>query len=295
MSYILSCCSTTDMNKEHYEKFNEKVIGFHYMIDGKAYTDDLGETMTMKDFYEHLRRGAETSTSQVSVGEYVDHFRKLLSTGQDVLHVTLSSGISNTYQSAVTAAEMVEAQFPKQRIYVVDSLCASSGSGLFVDLLAQKRDAGESIKQVYLWAIEHRQNISHWFCSTDLTYYIKGGRVSKISGVIGGVFQICPLLNVSPSGKLVPVAKIRTKKKVLTALVDKMEQHALGGLDYSGPCYISNSDCLEDAESVKRQILARFKNIKDVSIFDIGTTIGCHTGVGTVALFFLGDERESVR
>lgn len=292
MSYIISCCTTTDMNKEHYEKFNEKTIGFHYMIDGKSYTDDMGETMSMKEFYGHLRAGAETSTSQVAVGEYVDYFRKLLSTGEDVLHVTLSSGISSTYQSATAAAKMVSAEFPDRKIYIVDSLCASSGSGMFVDLLAKKRDDGEPIEEVYQWALDHRQNISHWFCSTDLTYYIKGGRVSKVSGVIGGVFQICPLLNVSPSGKLVPISKIRTKKKVLTALVNKMEQHAQGGLEYDGPVYISNSDCLEDAESVKRQILERFKNVKEVEIFDIGTTIGCHTGTGTVALFFLGDERE---
>ncbi len=292
MSYIISCCTTTDMNKEHYEKFNEKYIGFHYMIDGKSYTDDMGETMSMQEFYRHIRAGAETSTSQVAVGEYVDYFRKLLATGQDVLHATLSSGISSTYQSALTAAEMVSPEFPDRKLYIVDSLCASSGSGLFVDLLAQKRDAGEPIEEVYQWALDHRQNVSHWFCSTDLTYYIKGGRVSKISGVIGGVFQICPLLNVSPTGKLVPIAKVRTKKKVLTALVDKMQQHAQGGLDYDGPCYISNSDCLADAESVRNQILARFPKVKEVPIFDIGTTIGCHTGTGTVALFFLGDERE---
>lgn len=292
MSFIVSCCTTTDLNKEHYEKFNERIIGFHYVIDGKEYTDDLGETMSMKEFYGYLRNGAETSTSQVSVGEYVDYFRKLLSTGEDVLHVTLSSGISSTYQSATHAASMVSAEFPDRKLYIVDSLCASSGSGLFVDLIAQKRDAGEPIDEVYQWALDHRQNISHWFCSTDLTYYIKGGRVSKISGVIGGVFQICPLLNVSPSGKLVPIAKVRTKKKVLTALVDKMQQHAQGGLEYDGPVYISNSDCQADAESVKKQILARFKNVKEVLIFDIGTTIGCHTGTGTVALFFLGDKRE---
>lgn len=292
MSFIISCCSTTDMNKEHYEKFNEKIIGFHYSVNGKEYTDDLGESMTMKEFYGYLRKGAETSTSQVPVGEYVDYFRKLLSTGQDVLHATLSSGISSTYQSAVHAAEMVASEFPDRKLYVVDSLCASSGSGLFVDLLAKKRDAGMPIEEVYQWALDHRQEISHWFCSTDLTYYIKGGRVSKISGVIGGVFQICPLLNVSPSGKLVPISKIRTKKKVLSALVDKMQKHAQGGLEYDGPCYISNSDCLEDAVSVKNQILSRFKNVKEVEIFDIGTTIGCHTGTGTVALFFLGDKRE---
>lgn len=294
MSYIISCCSTADVTKEHFEKSNVKYIGFPYTINGKSYTDDLGETMTMKEFYQQIRDGADTSTSQVSVGDYVDYFRGLLATGQDVLHVTLSSGISSTYQSAVHAAEMAQAEFPGQKIYVVDSLCASSGSGLFVDLLAKKRDDGEPIEEVYQWAIDHRQEVLHWFCSTDLTYYIKGGRVSKVSGVIGGVFQICPLLNVSPSGKLVPMAKIRTKKKVLTALVDKMQQHAQGGLAYDGPCYISHSDCLEDAESVRDQILARFPNVKEIPIFYIGTTIGCHTGTGTVALYFLGDKREGV-
>lgn len=292
MSFIISCCTTTDMNKEHYEKHNEKYIGFHYNVDGVSYTDDMGETMTIKEFYQHIRNGAETSTSQVSVGEYVDYFRKLLATGEDILHVTLSSGISSTFQSATAAAEMVASEFPERKIFVVDSLCASSGSGMLVDLLAEKRDAGEPIEDVYQWALDHRQEVMHWFCSTDLTYYIKGGRVSKISGVIGGAFKICPLLNVSPSGKLIPIAKVRTKKKVLAALVDKMVQHAQGGLDYDGLCYISNSDCLEDAQFVRDLILSRFHNVKEVPIFDVGTTIGCHTGTGTVALFFLGDYRE---
>lgn len=292
MSFIISCCTTTDMNKEHYEKHNEKYIGFHYNVDGVSYTDDMGETMTIKEFYQHIRNGAETSTSQVSVGEYVDYFRKLLATGEDILHVTLSSGISSTFQSATAAAEMVASEFPDRKIFVVDSLCASSGSGMLVDLLAEKRDAGEPIEDVYQWALDHRREVMHWFCSTDLTYYIKGGRVSKISGVIGGAFKICPLLNVSPSGKLIPIAKVRTKKKVLAALVDKMVQHAQGGLDYDGLCYISNSDCLEDAQFVRDLILSRFHNVKEVPIFDVGTTIGCHTGTGTVALFFLGDYRE---
>lgn len=292
MSYIISCCTTTDMTKEMYEKLDIRYIGFHYLINGTQYTDDLGESMTIKEFYSHIREGADTSTSQVSVGEYVDYFRDLLSCGEDILHICLSSGISNTAQSATTAAKMLSADFPDQKIYIVDSLCASSGSGLFVTLLSEKRAQGMPIEELYNWALEHRRDVQHWFCSTDLTYYVKGGRISKASGVIGGIFEICPLLNVSPDGKLVPITKVRTKKKVLTALVNKMEEHAVGGLNYSDLCYISHADCLEDAESVKAQVLARFKKLKDVRVFDIGTTIGCHTGTGTVALYFLGDERE---
>ena len=295
MSYIISCCTTADMTKETFEQYDIRYIGFHFVVDGQSYTDDLYTTMSAKEFYGHIRDGADTSTSQVSVGEYVDYFREMLLAGQDILHVCLSSGISNTVQSATAAADMLRTEFPDRKLYIVDSLCASSGAGLFVTLLAQKRAAGEDIEAVYQWAVEHRRDVQHWFCSTDLTYYIKGGRVSKVSGVIGGIFEICPLLCVSPEGKLKPIAKIRTKKKVLSALVDKMEQHAENGKKYSGLCYISHSDCLADAEFVRDQVLARFKNVKEIPIFDIGTTIGCHTGTGTVALYFLGDEREDAR
>ena len=293
MSYVLSTCTTADMTKEMFEKLNIRYIGFHFVVDGQSYTDDLYTTMSAKEFYGHIRNGADTSTSQVSVGEYVDYFREILLEGHDILHATLSSGISNTVNSAKAAANMLQAEFPDRKILIVDSLCASSGAGLYVTLLAQKRDEGMSLEELYQWAIDNQQLVQHWFCSTDLTYYIKGGRVSKVSGVLGGIFEICPLLCVSPEGKLKPIAKIRTKKKVLTALVDKMEQHAEKGTKYDGLCYISHSDCLEDAESVRDQIFARFKRVKEIPIYDIGTTIGCHTGTGTVALFFTGkDERE---
>lgn len=296
MSYVLSACSTIDLTPEMRDKLGLRCIGFHYMVNGQPYTDDLYTTMSAKEFYGYIRDGADTSTSQVSVGEYVDYFREILLEHNDILHVCLSSGISNTVQSANAAATMLRAEFPNRKIHIVDSLCASSGSGLFMTLLAQMRDEGLTVDELYQWALDHQQSVQHWFCSTDLTYYIKGGRVSKISGVLGGIFEICPLLCVSPEGKLKPIAKIRTKKKVLTALVDKMEQHALFGKYYDGLCYISHSDCIEDAQSVRDQILARFKNVKEVPIFDIGTTIGCHTGTGTVALYFVGgDEREDSR
>ena len=295
MSYVLSTCTACDLSKEVIDKYDFKVLGFHYVVNGKSYTDDLGQTMTIKEFYQYIREGADTSTSQVSVGEYVDHFRELLLSGQDILHTCLSSGISNTVQSANAAVQMLKTEFPDRKIYVVDSYCASSGFGLFNVMLAKKREEGADIETLYNWAMEHRKDVQHWFCSTDLTYYIKGGRVSKVSGILGGIFEICPLLCVSPEGKLKVIAKVRTKKKVLTSLVDKMDQHALNGKKYYGPCYISHSDCIEDAEFVRDTVLSRFKHLKDIPIYDIGTTIGCHTGTGTVALYFLGDEREDAR
>ena len=294
MSYIISCCTSSDMDVEVYQALDIRYLCMSFMLNGKKYDDDLGQTMTYREFYDHIREGADTSTSQASVGEYVDYFRELLNEGKDVLHACLSSGISNTYHSAQTAATMLKTEFPDRKLYVVDSLAASSGFGLFMTLLAQKRSEGLSIDELYQWANEHRTDVQHWFCSTDLSYYVKGGRISKMSGVIGGIFEICPLMDVTPSGRLQPIQKIRTKKKVLTALVDKMEQHALDGLKYDGPCFISHSDCIADAESVRDQVRARFKNLKDIPIYYIGGTIGCHTGTGTVALYFLGDEREDV-
>lgn len=294
MSYIISCCTASDMEKERYEAHDIRYLSLHYSLDGVSYDDDLGQSLSYREFYDRIRAGADTSTSQASVGEYVDYFRPMLEGGSDVIHACLSSGISSTFQSAQTAAEMLRAEFPERKLYVVDSLCASAGFGMFTVLMALKRDEGMTIDELYDWAQAHRTDVLHWFCSTDLTYFIKGGRISKMSGVIGGIFEICPLMNVTPDGRLQPMQKIRTKKKVLTALVDKMEQHAFGGLRYSGPCYISHSDCLEDALSVKRQVMERFKYVTDVPISYIGGTIGAHTGTGTVALYFLGDEREDI-
>ena len=153
MSYIISCCSSTDMKKKHYDEANIKCIGFHYVLGGKNYTDDLWQTMKPQEFYDHIRALEDTSTSQVSVGEYVDYFTDLLQSGQDILHICLSSGISNTVQSATTAADMLSKDFPDQKIYVVDSLCASSGSGMFVDLVVKKREEGFSIEEAYQWEI----------------------------------------------------------------------------------------------------------------------------------------------
>lgn len=292
MSYILSCCSTVDLTKEHLEKINVPYACFHYNLDGVEYPDDLGQTISFDEFYSRLKNGSDSKTSQISVGEYEEYFTKLLSTGKDVLHVTLSTGVSGSYRSACTAADMLREQFPDQKLYVIDSLAASSGYGLLIDEAAKKRDEGLTIDELRDWIEENKLRLHHWFFSTDLTFFVKGGRVSKISGAIGGVFEICPLLNVSNEGRLIPRAKIRTKKRVIPEIVNKMIEHADNGKDYTGKVYISNSDCLEDAQAVASLIDENFKKKEgDVLINSIGTVIGSHAGPGTVALFFWGDKR----
>ena len=292
MSYILSCWSTVDLKKEHLEKLNISYACFHYVMDGVEYPDDLGQTMSFDEFYNRLKNGSDSTSSQISVGEYEDYFRKLLESGKDVIHISFSSGLSGSYRSACTAADILKEEFRNQKLYVVDSLAASSGYGLLMDTLAQKRDEGMSIDELRDWAEENKLNLHHWFFSTDLTFFVKGGRVSKVSGMIGGVFEICPLMNVSNEGKLIPRAKIRTKKKVIPETVERMIEHAEGGKDYSGKVFISNSACYEDAKAVADLVRSNFKKIDgDVLINSIGTVVGTHAGPGTVALFFWGDKR----
>ncbi len=236
--------------------------------------------------------GQETKTSQVNAEEYQAYFETFLKQGKDVLHVCLSSGISGAINSAMIAKEELSQKYPKRQILVVDSLGASSGYGLLMDQLADLRDQGQSLQQVYDWAEQHKLELNHWFFSTDLTFYIKGGRISKTAGFIGGVLNICPLLNMDDQGRLIPRFKIRTKKKVIRTIVDKMEEYARDGRDYSGKCYISQSGCYEDARAVADLVEARFPHLNGkVLINYVGTTIGSHTGPGTVALFFWGKKR----
>lgn len=290
--FVLSCCSTADLSAEHFSRRGISYICFHFELDGKPYRDDLGESIPFDEFYQRMADGADTKTSQINADEFCDYFEGFLKEGKDILHLTLSSGISGVANSARLAQSTMQEKYPQRRIYIVDSLAASSGYGLLMDKLADLRDEGKSVEEVYDWAQEHKRNLQHWFFSTDLTFYVKGGRVSKTAGFIGGVMNICPLLNVDFEGKLIPRQKVRTKKKVIAEIVNKMEENALDGLDYSGKCYISNSACREDAEAVAKLVEERFPKLDGrVQIYSIGTTIGSHTGPGTVALFFWGKER----
>lgn len=291
-NYILSCSSTADLSETHFRSRSIPYVCFHYMLDGVDYADDLGKSMPLDKFYQAMADGAETRTSQVNAGEYAAYFEPFLRDGQDVLHLTLSSGISGSYGSACTARDELLAKYPDRKLYIVDSLAASSGFGLLVDKLADLRDQGMGIDELHDWAEANKLKLHHWFFSTDLTFFVKGGRISKASGWFGTLLNICPLLNVDDLGRLIPRFKIRGQSKVIREIVARMEEHAQDGLDYSGKCYISHSACMEQAEAVARLVEERFPKLNGkVEINDIGTTIGSHTGPGTVALFFWGDER----
>ena len=291
--YIISCCSTADLTEEHFRSRDIHYICFHYELDGKQYPDDLGKSMPFPEFYAAMANGAMTKTSQINAEEFEAYFEPFLKDGKDILHVCLSSGITGVINSAMIAKTNLEEKYPQRKICIVDSLAASSGYGLLMDKIADQRDAGLSLGELEQWILAHRLEVNHWFFSTDLTFYIRGGRISKTAGVVGGLLNICPLLNVNDEGKLIPRSKIRTKRKVIAAIVERMKENAANGADYADKCYISQSACLEDAKAVAALVEEYFPHLKGkVEINDIGTTIGSHTGPGTVALFFWGKRRE---
>ena len=252
----------------------------------------MGESIAFDDFYKQMQQGADTKTSQINEQEFEEYFEPFLKEGKDILHLCLSSGITGVVNSANIAKNTLLEKYPDRKIYIVDSLAASSGFGLLMDKLADLRDEGMDIDALCAWTEENKLKLQHWFFSSDLTFFVKGGRVTKTAGFVGGILNICPLLNVDYVGKLIPRYKIRTKKKAIQAIVEQMELHAQDRYEYSGKCYISQSACYEDAKAVADLIESKFPKLNGkVLINSIGTTIGSHTGPGTVALFFWGDER----
>lgn len=291
-SYVLSCESAADLTKEHLDRRGIAYISFPFELGGGTYRDDLWQTMSSAEFYRAMADGADTRTSQINAADYKAYFTRFLEAGKDVLHLCLSSGITGTVNSARLAAENLGEKYPERKVLVVDSLAASSGFGLLMDRLADLRDGGMALEELARWTEENRRRVHHWFFSTDLTFYIKGGRISKAAGMVGTLLGICPLMNVSVDGKLIPREKIRSKKRVIQAIVEKMALLAEDGESYSGKCYMCQSACEEDARQVAELVEARFPRLNGrVEINSIGPTIGSHSGPGTVALFFWGSPR----
>ena len=291
-SFTLTCTSTADMSAEYFSKRQIPYIPFHFLMGGTEYTDDLGQSVSFEDFYQKISEGSQPTTSQPNVAEFVDFFEPILAEGNDILHISLSSGLSGECNAARLAQAQLAETHPDRTIEIVDSLGASSGYGLLVDALADMRDEGRSLEEAHEWAESHKLNVHHWFYSTDLTSYWRGGRITKTSATMGTVLGICPLLDMDAEGHLTPRQKIRGKKRVREAIIEKMKEHAQGGLDYSGKCFISQSAFMDDARYIADKIEADFKNLNGkVVINSVGTVIGSHTGPGTIALFFFGDVR----
>lgn len=294
MEFVLSCCSTADRSPTFFEERRIVYAPFHFHMDGEDYLDDLGSSMPFEEFYRRMKNGAEPVTSQVNGEEFIALWEPHLQEGRDILHVSLSSGLSGVINSANMAMRELQERYPERTIRVVDSLGASSGYGLLMEYLADMRDSGATLEEVYRFAEEKKRHLHHWFFSTDLSSYKRGGRISATSAAVGTLLGICPLLNMDDEGRLIPRKKLRGKRRAIEAMVEQMALHAEDGAAYSGKCALCHSDCAEDAEAVAALVEMRFPQLKGrISVNSVGTVIGSHTGPGTVALFFMGDQRKA--
>lgn len=290
--FQLLAASPADLPKEYLDSRNIACLPYVFNINGVEYKDDFGQTIPYEDFYRQIDEGAMPTTSQPNIEDHCRFFEPYLKEGKDILYVSFSSGLTGAYNTACLAKETLSEQYPERRIEIIDSIGASSGLGLLIDAIADCRDSEATLDEAVAFAEEKKKKTHHWFFSTTLKHYYRGGRISAGSAIIGTMLGICPLLNMDNRGRLIPRQKIKGKNAVIRKIVDEMEAHAEGGTSYSGKCFISHANCLEDAEKVAALVEQRFPKLNGkVMINWIGTVIGSHTGPGTVALFFFGDER----
>ena len=286
--FVITVNSTVDLPLSWLEERNVPVIPLKYTIDGETYTDMYG--LSAKEFFAKLREGKMATTSQINPAEAKAALEPFLKEGKDVLHLAFSSGLSGSYNSVRLAAEELKEEYPDRKILVVDSLCASLGEGLFVYKAVQMKEAGASVDEVAAWLEEHKQNFCHVFTVDDLFHLYRGGRVSKAAAIVGTMINLKPLLHVDDEGHLIPLSKVRGRKKSLATLVSMMEERIGSWKDKNDIIFISHGDCEEDAQYVAKLVREKF-GYESFLINTIGATIGTHSGPGTVALFFMGEYR----
>ncbi|WP_418715279.1 DegV family protein [Blautia hydrogenotrophica] len=286
--YVITTDNNSDLPESYYTEHGVGCTYLSYTMDGQHYSHE--NFLPVKEFYDRMRKGSMPTTAQVNPEDARALIEPYLKAEKDVLHIAFSSGLSGSYNSARIAGEELQEEYPDRRIVVIDSLAASLGQGLLVYLAQKKKEEGKTMDEVAQWVMEHRLNMVHTFTVDDLNHLYRGGRVSKTTAVVGGVLNIKPVLHVDDEGKLIPVGKVRGRKKSLLALVDMMEEK-LG--NYKNSCdtiFISHGDCEQDAQFVVDKIKEKYP-IKTVLMNHVGATIGAHSGPGTVALFFVGENR----
>lgn len=284
---------TGDLPQDYIKKHNLVTIPMVYTLDGVEYDGTAENSLPLHLFYEKLRRGLMSKTSAVSPDQAVSFFEAELQKGNDVLYLAFSSGLSSSFQNALISRGELAEKYPEAKIFCVDSLCASLGQGLFVDYVVRKQEEGLTVEECAKAAEDIKLNVCHYFTVDDLNHLYRGGRVSKTAAIFGTMLGIKPVMHVDNDGHLIPHGKVRGRKQSLDSLVASMGEKLTD--TYKNPyCFISHGDCLDDAKYVAAQVKAKY-GIKTEIINPIGPIIGTHSGPGTVALFFIGSDRNEKR
>lgn len=288
MKTVILTDSCSDLPFDYVEQHQLKVVQLHFHVDGRDYPDDFGQALSYKDFYELVRKGAMPTTSQINAHSFVEIFQEYAQKGDALVYIAFSSALSGTYNSAITAREIVLEDYPQAKIAVVDSCSASLGLGLLVHYAIELRDQGISYEDLVTWLEENKLRLNHWFTVEDLHHLKRGGRVSGAAAFVGSMLDVKPVLHVDDEGRLIPVAKVRGRGKSLKYLKEQLTERIVDGENQA--VFISHGDSLEDAEHLKEMILASH-SVKEVMIGYVGPVIGAHSGPGTIALFFMGNNR----
>ena len=282
--YVITVNST--MEKEWLEERNVPVVPLRYTMDGQTYEDMNG--LTAKEFFDKLREGKMSVTSQVNPEEAKEALEPFLKEGKDILHLAFSSGLSGTCNSMKIAGEELKEEYPEAKVIVIDTLCACLGEGLLLYKALQQKAAGKTIQETADWVEENKLHICHDVTVDDLNHLHRGGRISKATAVVGTMVKIKPIIHMDDNGKLQVIGKERGRKKSLNKIVDMAVEQSKGW--DNDIIMITHGDCIEDAEYVAGLVREKM-GIDNILINNIGTVIGSHTGPGVVAVFCMGNKR----
>ena len=280
--------SACDMSKEYLQTRKIECVNLGFTMNNVNYEGENGEKITERAFYAKLRDGAMPTTYQVTSETAKLHIEPLLKAGKDVLIVAFSSALSGTVGSFIVAKRELSRIYPKRKIVVVDSLCASMGEGLLLDYIVKKADEGETLEKTAEYAESLKGRICHYFTVDNLFHLKRGGRVSSMTAIVGSILKIKPVMHVDDGGRLVAIGKAMGRKKSLRSIVDKLFEEFDG--DENDPIFISHGDCDEDVEYVKNLILERLPS-NPIQVHYVGAVIGSHAGAGVVAVFCKGKKR----
>lgn len=284
--YIIITDSTCDLKKEQSDKLSVKVLPVDFTLDNGM--DLNGERFDSKKFYDLLREGVTATTTQINFSTFEEAFESYLRKNMDVLYISFSSQLSNTYSSACLAARELKSKYPDGKVIVKDSLCACMGEGLLVYYAAQKKLEGLEIEELSSWIDENKLNICHLFTVDDLNFLKKGGRISATTAILGSMLNVKPVLHVSEGGRLEPIDKVRGRKAALMNIVKRVKEQYDKTL--GGTVFIAQADCLDEANFLKDEIKKSI-GVEDIVMNTMGPVIGAHAGPGTIAVFFAGKQR----
>ena len=290
MQFEIVTDSSCNLPDEMIDGYGLHILPLTFMSDGeqfKSYVKD--QKSDLKRFFDMMRDGKVFTTSLPNQEESLELLESLLKNGRDVLYIGFSSGLSGTYQAIAGLLEMLREKYPDRKIYHTDTLSAALGQGLLVHKAAKMAQDDATIEETWKWIEDNKLNLSHWFTVDDLVYLFRGGRVSRTSAWAGSLLRIKPVLHVDDEGHLIPIDKVRGRKKSIVDMVDHMEQTAFKPIAEQ-EIFISHGDCEDDVEFLKDEISRRF-GCTDFTVNILDPVIGAHAGPGTLALFFMAEHR----